>query len=233
MIDITNLNPYLSRKGVEEYIKEVEQFEPRGIVLNYSMIPLARKFLKNKNTKLVTVFGYPFKNSTGALYSDFDEIDVVIPIVPYYAKNDLDAVKKFIDHCINKVKGRTIKVILETSLVRIRETQLKELVGVCVDKGIDYIKTNTGLFKFQVEEDIDPLEIIHSQVYGFPKSRLRTFDDLLQDVKFIKDHCNIPVKASGGIRTLSQVIKLKSLGVSIIGTSSIELLKQYHERFHK
>jgi deoxyribose-phosphate aldolase len=91
--------------------------------------------------------------------------------------------------------GRKLKVIFENAYLE-REHKLR-LCGLCSALEVDWIKTSTG----------------------FASSGAT-----LEDLELMLDNTppQVQVKASGGIRSLEQVLAMQALGVSRIGTSSTQ-----------
>ena len=96
----------------------------------------------------------------------------------------------------------TFKVIIETSLLT-REEKITT-AKIVADCGADFVKTSTGMFAQATVEDVTLL-----------------FETVGR---------KIGVKASGGIRTLQQMLAMIEAGASRIGTSAgadiIEELKK-------
>lgn len=93
--------------------------------------------------------------------------------------------------------GVKLKVIFETCyLERAHKLALCE---ICSELGVDWVKTSTGFGSAGATAD---------------------------DVRLMRASTppNVQVKASGGIRTLAQLLELRALGASRIGTSSTELI---------
>jgi deoxyribose-phosphate aldolase len=89
--------------------------------------------------------------------------------------------------------GAKLKVIFENAFLG--EQQKLALCRICSELEVDWVKTSTG--------------------FG-PSGA--TLDDLR--LMRANTPASVQVKASGGIRTLDQVIEIEALGVSRVGTSS-------------
>ncbi len=95
--------------------------------------------------------------------------------------------------------GQTVKAILETSLLTDPEKQLA--TEVCLDAGVQFLKTSTGWNGGATVADI------------------RLLKELTRG--------RVGIKASGGIRSHEQAIDLVLAGATRLGTSySVELLRQ-------
>ena len=92
-----------------------------------------------------------------------------------------------------------VKVILETNVLSLDEKRLA--AEICMDAGASYLKTSTGWFGGATIEDV---KLLHEVTRG-----------------------RIPIKASGGIRRLSQAIDLINAGATRLGTSQgLQILKE-------
>ncbi len=98
------------------------------------------------------------------------------------------------------LKGKTIKVILETGLLN--EEEIRKLCQLCAEIEVDFVKTSTG-FNGQGATP----EIVRLLRRSLPPA--------------------VKVKASGGIRTLEQARSLVEAGAQRLGCSrSVELVRQ-------
>ena len=162
---------------------------------------------------IAAVVGFPHGNSMAqvklreaqeALAAGAHEIDMVINIGKAVS-GAYDYVKEEI-RAINRACQRTaspLKVIFEAGFLT--DAQIVALCGVCTDLGVDYVKTSTG--------------------YGFeprPEGGFAFSGATAHQVQLMRRHCapHIRIKASGGIRTLDQVLAFQALGCSRIGTSA-------------
>ncbi len=89
-------------------------------------------------------------------------------------------------------EGAKLKVIFENALLN--EEQKIRLCQICGELGVDWIKTSTGF---------------------------AAGGATLDDVKLMRRHApaDVQIKASGGVRTLDDVLAFRALGVSRVGAS--------------
>ena len=93
---------------------------------------------------------------------------------------------------------RPVKAILETAILTRDEKQLA--AEICLDAGVDFLKTSTGWQGGATVEDVKLLRQIGGDRIG--------------------------IKASGGIRTLDDAIALVQAGATRLGTSrGVEIIK--------
>jgi len=96
------------------------------------------------------------------------------------------------------VDGKTLKVIIETSLLT--EEEIIKMTQICNDTFVNYIKTSTGFGKRGVS---------------------------LDDIDIINAHKNeiLEIKASGGIKSEEMIEELLNKGVTRLGISDTTFLK--------
>ncbi len=163
---------------------------------------------EGKPLKIVTVVGFPMgfhvtavKNEElrRALDEGADDADVVVNIAAVksgdwaYVANEIETLTRSAH-----LKGKTIKLILETSIIT--EQECARLVELGIESGVDVFKTSTGFMgQGATVESVQHLKSLVGQ-----KAR---------------------IKASGGIRTRSQALALLQAGADLLGTSaSLELI---------
>ncbi len=97
------------------------------------------------------------------------------------------------------LKGKVIKLIIETSLLSTEE--IEKICTICAEVGVDFVKTSTGYNGQGASPEI---------------------------VKNLRQHLpeKIKIKASGGIKNFQQAQALIDAGASRLGSSSgTELLQ--------
>ncbi len=102
-----------------------------------------------------------------------------------------------------KESGVLLKVIFENDFLG--EEEIIELCKICSSLEVPYVKTSTG--------------------YGFVKQPNGFYaykGATLMDLELMKEFVTPPtkIKAAGGIKTLDDVLLMRSLGVSRVGTTS-------------
>lgn len=208
-IDHTLLRADATEKDIKVLCKEAKEYEFFSVCVNPCFVSYAKKNLKNTGVKVCTVIGFPLgANSTKvklfeakrAIADGADEIDVVFNIGKFKEKKYTYVGKELsmiVDLCNKKV---IVKVIIETCYLT-KEEILKacELVYEC---GVDFVKTSTG--------------------YGSNGAQV-------DDVRMMKEVCKnrLRIKASGGIKTVTQVEQFILAGAERIGTSSgVNIVKE-------
>jgi deoxyribose-phosphate aldolase len=177
-----------------------------------SAVKQATELLYNHKILVATVISFPSGASTSltklteaqeAVENGAQELDVMINL-GWLKERKSEAIYKEIATIV-EATGVPIKAILETTLLTPEEKQLA--AEICLDAGVSFLKTSTGWFGGATVEDVQLL----SQV---TKGR-------------------VGIKASGGIRHLSQAIALINAGATRLGTSKgIQLVQeQKNDRF--
>ena len=178
---------------------------------------MASSILKGTEVKICSVIGFPLGASTPevkaleaeiAISNGASEIDMVMNIGALKSQ-DYELVKYDISEVVESArtsqKDIIVKVIIETGLLTKHE---KEIACKLVkETGANFVKTSTGL------------NASGATVY---------------DVELLKKCVgpNIKVKASGGIRTFHEAIKLINVGADRIGTSSgVVIMEQYSNEY--
>ena len=201
LIDHTILKPDASFEDVEKLCMEAKQFGFMSVCVNPAFIPLCVKLLKDSDVKVCTVIGFPLGatlkdakvfETREAVEEGADEIDMVINVSQLKAGND-EYVYQEIKDIRNACKGKILKVILETCLLT--DEEIVRASELSVKAGADFVKTSTG--------------------FSTGGATVHAVSLMRQTVG---DRCG--VKASGGVRTYEDLVKMVEAGANRIGTSA-------------
>jgi deoxyribose-phosphate aldolase len=201
LIDHTILKPDASFEDVEKLCMEAKQFGFMSVCVNPAFIPLCVKLLKGSDVKVCTVIGFPLGatlkdvkvfETREAVEEGADEIDMVINVSQLKAGND-EYVYQEIKDIRNACKGKILKVILETCLLT--DEEIVRASELSVKAGADFVKTSTG--------------------FSTGGATVHAVSLMRQTVG---DRCG--VKASGGVRTYEDLLKMVEAGATRIGTSA-------------
>lgn len=216
-LDHTNLKPQASRKDIEFLCTQAAELNMASVCINPSRVKLARDILAGSNTAVGTVIGFPlgalpanikWTQARQALQDGASELDMVINI-GLVKDADYAAIENEIQTLLS-LKSESpflLKVIVETALLEIDE--LKRMVQLISNCGVDFIKTSTGF-----------------------STRGVTMDDI-RIINSVKSP-QLKVKASGGIKTLAFALELINAGVDRIGSSQgAELVQEYRSQPQK
>jgi len=200
-IDHTNLSQTASKSDIENLCEEAVDNNFASVCVNPVFVPLASEILNRKNPKVCTVVGFPlgadspemkFAESRYLTHQGAEELDMVINISAL-KEGDTRFIQSEIEKVVDAADGNCVKVIIETCLLTDEE---KKIVSeLAVNAGADFIKTSTGFsFLGATEEDI---KLIRKTVGS-----------------------DMGIKASGGIKTLTDLKILVKAGANRIGTSN-------------
>ena len=200
-IDHTNLSQTASKSDIENLCEEAVDNDFASVCVNPVFVPLASEILNSKNPKVCTVVGFPlgadspemkFAESRYLTYQGAEELDMVINISAL-KEGDTRFIQSEIEKVVDAADGNCVKIIIETCLLTDEE---KKIVSeLAVNAGADFIKTSTGFsFSGATEEDI---KLIRKTVGS-----------------------DMGIKASGGIKTLTDLKILVKAGANRIGTSN-------------
>lgn len=201
MIDHTILKPDATIEDIERVAEEARQYNFFSVCINPCFVSIMKKLLKGSDVKTCTVIGFPLgantptikaKEALEAVDNGADEIDMVINITMAKA-HDYDYIEKEVHLVKANCRGKLLKVILETCLLSNEE--IMEVCKAAVRGGADYVKTSTGFSKGGAT--LEAVEIMRQSVPNY-----------------------VGVKASGGIRTKEDAIKMVEHGATRIGTSN-------------
>ncbi|MGC4022361.1 MAG: deoxyribose-phosphate aldolase [Cyclobacteriaceae bacterium] len=201
-IEHTNLNPTLTIAEIDKLVEEAKQFGLLGICVPPFWVKRAKREIGADGILLITVAGFPLGYSMTetkldeikrAIDNGADEIDVVLNISSF--KTGIPWTKIEIAKCSKLAHDhqKVLKVIIETAYLS--DDEIVEACKMCADAGADFVKTSTGFAPTGAKE-----EHIKLMRASLPSS--------------------VGIKASGGIKTIEQTIKMIEAGATRIGTSS-------------
>jgi len=209
-IDYTLLKPETTKKDIERLCKEAIQYGFCGVCVPPYMLATAKQLLKNNNTRLITVIGFPMgysatntkaEETKKAINDGADEVDMVVNVSALksgnlsYVKDDIQSITT-----LCRLHSKVVKIIIETTLLTPEE--IAKVCEICADAKVDFVKTSTGFFGNGA--DIETIKLLRSLL---PKG--------------------IKIKASGGIRTREQAVALIKAGAARIGTSAaVDILEK-------
>jgi len=206
-IDHTLLKPETTEMQIRQLCKEALEHHFFSVCVNSSFVPLCKELLKGSAIKVCAVVGFPLGamstpakafETQWAVDNGADEIDMVIQI-GFLKAFQYDYVRDDIQKVVEAARGRTVKVIIETSLLtndeKIMACQLSK------DAKAHFVKTSTGFNGGGAT--VEDVQLMKSVV-----------GDLLQ------------VKASGGVRDQATADAMIRAGATRLGTSSgVQLVK--------
>lgn len=205
LIDHTLLKIDAKNSNFLDLFAEANQFGFRSVCVPPSLIKLAKQHCKD--VLVCTVIGFPNGYNTieskvfevkDALFKGTDEIDFVHN-VNFVKSKEWDLLKTEYSQIVKSSQACTTKLILETSLLS--EAELIKCIELAVDAGVNMIKTSTGFG--QRGASVEDISLIQ-----------KTLDTILGK------NNTVGIKASGGVRTDKDALKMIKLGATRIGTSN-------------
>lgn len=203
LIDHTILRPDATPADVRKVCREAVQYRFASVCVNAGHVPLVASELAGSGVKVCSVVGFPLgamptsakmAETELAIRSGANEIDMVIPVGLLKA-GEYEAVKNDIAGIAQVCAqgGALLKVILETCLL----SDYEKAVACVLSRmaGAQFVKTSTGFSKGgATKEDVALMRRVVGHDMG--------------------------VKASGGIRTLDDLLAMVDAGASRIGASA-------------
>ncbi len=200
-IDNSLLKPNITWKEIGDFVRKSEEVGFYAVCIHPSAVRYARE-VSEGSIVICCVIGFPLGYSdveikiheaVRAIEDGAQELDIVLNLVDLKSgnwKKVEEEVKALVRHA--RSAGVLTKFIIETCFLTDKEKI--RAVQLLEDCGADFVKTSTG--------------------FGHSGATV-------EDVRLLKEHGKgIKVKASGGIRTYAQVVKMIEAGADRIGTSS-------------
>ncbi len=207
LIDHTNLKQDAQEADIIKLCDEAKEHHFASVCVNPNYVSLCKERLAGSDVKVCTVIGFPLGQTTttakidetkDAIFEGADEIDMVIN-VSWIKDKRYDKVLYEIQRLKRYCHDRILKVILETCLLS--DEEIVKACEIAKEAGADFVKTSTGFSKGGAT--VHAVELMRKTVGP-----------------------DMGVKASGGIKTKEDMIKMVEAGASRIGTSSgVELVK--------
>ncbi|MFQ3579368.1 MAG: deoxyribose-phosphate aldolase [Bacteroidales bacterium] len=207
LIDHTLLKANATQEEIVKLCEEAKKYGFASVCVNPAYVNLCKQLLGNSQVKVCTVIGFPLGATTPtvkaietkeSIANGADEIDMVINIGALKSGN-YQLVFDDIKSVRDASKGKILKVIIETAYLT-KEEKIKAC-ELAKEAGADFVKTSTGFGPSgATAEDIALMRSVVGPKLG--------------------------VKASGGIRSLGDALKMVQAGATRIGASaSVAIVK--------
>lgn len=215
MIDHTLLKPDATGADIERLCAEAVDFGFVAVCVNPVFVATARERLAGTDVRVCTVAGFPLGSNEAGTKADeaaraIDhgalEIDMVL-FVGGMKEGRHEVVRNDVAGVASscKARGALCKVILETCLLTPGE--IETACRLCVEAGADFVKTSTGF------------------------STGGAMADDVERMWRVVSPAGVRVKASGGIRTLDDALRMIAAGASRIGASSgVQIVRAMESR---
>jgi deoxyribose-phosphate aldolase len=226
MIDHSLLHPTLTDEELREGCELARHYGVASVCIKPYAVRQAAAWLEGSDVMVGTVIGFPHGNSTievkafeteKACEDGAVEIDMVVNIGKVlgqdwtYVSREISRVKE-----VTQQHGAALKVIFENDYLPEDHYKIK-LCEICSEAQVAFVKTSTG--------------------YGFVKGddgKYSYAGATEHDLKLMRQHTapEVQVKAAGGVRSLDDLLKVKSWGVTRVGaTATAAMLEEAHRRF--
>ncbi len=221
MIDHALLHPTMTDAQMEAGCQAAVKYGVASVCIKPYYVRRAAELLQNSDVLVGTVIGFPHGSNLTevkryetqlACQDGAAEIDMVINVGKAIS-GDWDYVQKDIEAVCQEAHkhGAQVKVIIENDYLSSGGADLtgdalkQKLCQICEAAGADWVKTSTG-FGFV------------KQAGGGYNYQGATEPDLQLMRAAVSE--NVQVKASGGVRDLAGLIRVRELGASRCGTSA-------------
>lgn len=201
LIDHTLLKAEATRDEVVKLCEEARKYKFASVCVNTTWVPLCKSLLANSGVMVCCVVGFPLGamsptakayEAREAVRQGAQEVDMVINIGALKSK-DYETVFEDICRVVKASGNAGVKVILETSALDTNE----KIIGCTLSKlaGAAFVKTSTGFGKGGAT--VEDVQLMRSIVGG-----------------------ELGVKASGGVRTAEDALKMAQAGANRVGASA-------------
>ena len=201
MIDHTVLKADTRASQIDKLCQEAKQYNFASVCVNSSWVPRCVENLKDSEVMVCTVIGFPLgatstlakaAEAAVAVEQGAEELDMVIN-VGQLLDGQYDFVKNDIAAVVDAGRGKTVKVIIE--ICYLDNEKIIKACQLSKEAGADFVKTSTG--------------------FG-------TGGATVEAIRLMRETVgpDIGVKASGGIRTREDAMKMIEAGASRIGASA-------------
>ena len=224
IIDHSLLHPTITDADMLKGCEIAKKYDVATVCIKPYAIEMCRKYLEGTDVGICSVVTFPHGNSTTkmkvketeeALELGATEIDMVVNIGKV-----LGGEWKYVSDEIQQVNNAVIskqgilKVIFENDYLS--TNQISKLCEICSAHSVAFVKTSSG--------------------YGFVKqpNGMYAYKGATDEhLKLMREHSsrNVQIKAAGGVRTLDDLLRVRSLGVTRIGaTATVEILEEAKAR---
>ena len=223
MIDHSLLHPTMTDADIRKGCELARRYNVATACVKPYAIALARSILSGSTIAVCAVIGFPHGNSSTrnkvieadeAARAGGAEIDMVINIGKAlggdwaYVRAEIKAINDVV-----VANGALLKVIFENDYLA--DTHIIKLCEICSAVGVAYVKTSTG--------------------YGFVKQDNGSYaykGATVPQLRLMRRHCpaSVQIKAAGGVRTLDDLLLVRSVGVSRIGATATQVILEEARR---
>jgi len=226
MIDHSLLHPTMTDIELMKGCELARKYKVASVCIKPYAVKMAAEWLINSEVLVGTVIGFPHgsssistkvKETEQAFADGAKEVDLVVNIGKVLS-NDWGFIHSEIQSIIEITHSKKgiLKVIFENDFLPNDDYKIR-LCQICSALKVHYVKTSTG--------------------YGMVKGTDGKYSyqgATDYDLELMRNHCSPEtlIKAAGGIRTLDDLLRVRSLGVSRVGaTATASILGEASTRF--
>jgi len=217
MIDHSLLHPTMTDAQLDAGCALAVRCDVATVCVKPYYVPRAAELTGGTGVLVCSVIGFPHGNShTGikvleaelAIREGAKEIDMVAnagKVLGGDLRYVADDIRQVNSACV--ARGAILKVIFENDYLQ--DAQIIQLCEACSGIGVAFVKTSTG--------------------YGFVKQPSGDYNykgATERQLRLMRAHCpeRVQIKAAGGVRTLDDLLLVRSIGVSRIGATATEAI---------
>ncbi len=217
MIDHSLLHPTMTDEEIRKGCELSRKYDVATACVKPYAIPLAKEILAGSDVGVCPVIGFPHGNSATAINAreadaaaraGGSEIDMVVNIGKVlggdwaYVTAEIKAINDAV-----VAAGGLLKVIFENDYLQ--DAHIIKLCEVCSTLGVAFVKTSTG--------------------YGFVRQENGMYSykgATAAHLQLMRQHCapSVQIKAAGGVRTLDDLLLVRSLGVTRVGATATQTI---------
>ena len=220
MIDHSLLHPTMTDADVREGCELARERDVATACVKPYSVAMAKEILDGSDVAVCPVIGFPHGNSTTngkvreareVMELGGTEVDMVVNVGKVLGGDwgYVEAEVRAINDAVTSA-GAILKVIFENDYLE--EEHIIRLCHICSEAKVGFVKTSTG--------------------YGFVKQPDGGYNykgATIPHLKLMREHSapEVQIKAAGGVRTLDDLLLVRSLGVSRIGaTATVPMLDE-------
>lgn len=223
MIDHSLLHPTMTDDEIRKGCELSRKYNVATACVKPYAVPLAKDILAGSGVGVCPVIGFPHGNSTTAIKvreaeeaarAGGSEIDMVVNIGKVlggdwaYVSTEIKAVNDAV-----LAANAILKVIFENDYLQ--DQHIVKLCEICSGAGVAFVKTSSG--------------------YGFVKQDNGMYSyqgATAAHLKLMRQHCapSVQIKAAGGVRTLDDLLMVRSLGVTRVGATATQAILEEAKR---
>ena len=217
MIDHSLLHPTMTDDEIRKGCELSRKYDVATACVKPYAIPLAKEILAGSDVGVCPVIGFPHGNSAtdikvreadAAARAGGSEIDMVVNIGKVlsgdwaYVTAEIKAINDAV-----VAAGAILKVIFENDYLQ--DPHIIKLCEICSSIGVAFVKTSTG--------------------YGFVRQENGMYSykgATAAHLQLMRQHCasSVQIKAAGGVRTLDDLLLVRSLGVTRVGATATQTI---------